>query len=184
MAPAALGQTVHEYTIITDKKTTSPAPWVNVIANPNFGTVVSESGSAYTWVVNAHEYRLTPWSNDPVSDTGGEAFYLRDEETGLFWSPMPFPARGATPYITTHGFGYTLFKHTEQGISTECTVFVDKALPVKFIVLKIVNHSGRERKLSATGCMEIVMGDMRPKRHAYHFGAGYPQRSVADPEPV
>ena len=157
-----------EYTIITDKKTTSPAPWVNVIANPNFGTVVSESGSAYTWTVNAHEYRLTPWSNDPVSDTGGEAFYLRDEDTGLFWSPMPFPARGATPYITTHGFGYTLFKHTEQGISTECTVFVDKALPVKFIVLKIINHSGRERKLSATGCMEIVMGDTRP-RTAMHI---------------
>src|ERR1700723_1526860 len=67
--------------------------------------------------------------------------------------PCPF-RRGATPYITTHGFGYTLFKHTEQGISTECTVFVDKALPVKFIVLKIVNQSGRERKMSVTGCME------------------------------
>jgi cyclic beta-1,2-glucan synthetase len=153
----------NEYSIITDKKNTSPAPWVNVIANPNFGTVVSESGSAYTWVANAHEYRLTPWSNDPVSDTGGEAFYLRDEETGLFWSPMPFPARGVTPYVTTHGFGYSLFQHTEQGIVTECTVFVDKVLPIKFIVLKIANRSGRERKLSATGFMEMVLGDMRSK---------------------
>lgn len=152
-----------EYKIITDKNKTTPAPWVNVIANPDFGTVISESGSAYTWAVNAHEYRITPWSNDPVSDVGGEAFYLLDEDTGYFWSPSPFPARGATPYITTHGFGYSMFEHTEQGIFSEMCVFVDKALPVKFIVLKIKNESGRERKLSATGFMEMVLGDIRSK---------------------
>ncbi len=73
-----------EYIIIVDKKSKTPAPWVNVIANPNFGTVISESGAAYTWIENAHELRLTPWNNDPVSDSGGEAFYMRDEETGTF----------------------------------------------------------------------------------------------------
>ena len=73
----------------------TPAPWVNVLANPHFGTVISESGLAYTWSENAHEFRLTPWSNDPVSDSSGEAFYLRDEESGHFWSPTPLPSRGA-----------------------------------------------------------------------------------------
>ena len=152
-----------EYKILTDKKQTTPAPWVNVMANPNFGTVMSESGSAYTWAVNAHEYRITPWSNDPVSDIGGEAYYLRDEETGHFWSPSPFPVRGITPYIITHGFGYTNFEHIEQGVSSEMRVFVDKALPIKFIILKIKNRSGRERKFSATGYLEIILGDTRTK---------------------
>jgi cellobiose phosphorylase len=73
----------NEYKIVTDNMKTTPAPWVNIIANPVFGSVVSESGSAYTWAINAHEYRITPWANDPVSDIGGEAFYLRDEETGI-----------------------------------------------------------------------------------------------------
>jgi cyclic beta-1,2-glucan synthetase len=156
-----------EYKIVTDPKKATPAPWANVIANPDFGTVVSESGSAYTWAVNAHEYRITPWSNDPVSDTGGEAFYLRDEETGQFWSPSPFPARGAAPYRTTHGFGYSVFEHTEQGVQSEMTVFVDKALPVKFVVLSIRNQSGRERRFSATGFMEIILGDVRSKTNMH-----------------
>ena len=97
----------------------TPAPWVNVLANPYFGTVISESGSAYTWVENCHEFRLTPWNNDPVSDATGEAFYIRDEQTGQFWSPTPLPARGATPYVIRHGFGYTVFEHTENGIASE-----------------------------------------------------------------
>ena len=99
-----------EYVISTGHDQVTPAPWVNVLANPHFGTVVSENGLAYTWSENAHEFRLTPWHNDPVSDSGGEAFYLRDEERGHFWSPMPLPARGATPYVTRHGFGYTCIR--------------------------------------------------------------------------
>src|SRR3990172_6877746 len=83
-----------EYVITTAQGQVTPAPWVNVLANPNFGTVLSESGHAYTWSENAHEFRLTPWNNDPVSDASGEAFYLRDEESGLFWSPTPLPCRG------------------------------------------------------------------------------------------
>ena len=85
-----------EYVTILAPGQTTPAPWVNVIANPQFGTVVSEGGSAYTWAENSHEFRLTPWHNDPVSDTSGEAIYLRDEETGQFWSPSPLPAAGKT----------------------------------------------------------------------------------------
>ena len=141
----------------------TPAPWVNVLANPLFGTVISESGSAYTWAENAHEFRLTPWHNDPVSDVSGEAFYIRDEERGHFWSPMPMPCRGATPYVTRHGFGYSVFEHTERGISTEVWVYVALDTAVKFTVLKVRNLSGRSRRLSATGYVEWVLGDLRPK---------------------
>ena len=94
-----------EYVITTSAAQMTPAPWVNVLANPDFGTLVSESGSATTWSENAHEFRLTPWSNDPVGDANTEAFYIRDDETSRFWSPTLLPMRGAAPYVTRHGFG-------------------------------------------------------------------------------
>ncbi|MBK5271217.1 MAG: cyclic beta 1-2 glucan synthetase, partial [Bacteroidia bacterium] len=152
-----------EYVIVTNDKSKTPVPWVNVIANPDFGTVISESGSAYTWTENAHELRLTSWSNDPVSDTTGEAFYIRDEESGHFWSTALLPAGGNSPYITRHGFGYSVFEHAEDGIYSEMVVYVDIASTIKFIVLKIRNQSGRSRKLSATGYTEWVLGDNRMK---------------------
>jgi cyclic beta-1,2-glucan synthetase len=124
---------------------------------------VSESGSSYTWVENSHEFRLTPWNNDPVSDPPGEALYIRDEQTGEFWSPTPLPARGATPYVIRHGFGYTVFEHTENGIVSELTVYVAMDAPVKFQVLKLRNISGRARRLSVTGYYEWVLGELRHK---------------------
>ena len=136
---------------------------MNVLANPHFGSVISESGQAYTWGENAHEFRLTPWHNDPVSDPSGEAFYLRDEESGHFWSPTPLPRRGATPYVSRHGFGYSVFEHTEGGIRSELWVYVALDAAVKFSVLKVRNTSGRPRRLSATGYVEWVLGDLRPK---------------------
>jgi cyclic beta-1,2-glucan synthetase len=153
----------HEYVITLQPDQMTPAPWVNVIANPHFGTVVSESGSAYTWAENAHEFRLTPWNNDPVRDTTGEAFYLRDERSGKFWSPTPLPARGKTPYVIRHGFGYTVFEHTEDGIVSELWVYVAMDASVKFTVLKLKNISGRSRRLSITGFWEWVLGDLRNK---------------------
>lgn len=152
-----------EYIITTTPDQVTPAPWVNVLANPSFGTVISESGSAYTWAENAHEFRLTPWHNDPISDMSGEAFYLRDEERGHFWSPMPLPCRGATPYVTRHGFGYSVFEHRSRGIHSEVWVYVATDAAIKFTVLKIRNESGRTRRLSATGYAEWVLGDLRSK---------------------
>ena len=152
-----------EYIVTTAPLQVTPAPWVNVLANPHFGTVVSESGSAYTWAENAHEFRLTPWHNDPVSDPSGEAFYIRDDERGHFWSPMPLPSRGMTPYVTRHGFGYSVFEHAERGIRSEAWVYVATDAPVKFTVLKIKNESGRARRLSVTGYAEWVLGDLRSK---------------------
>jgi len=156
-----------EYVITTTPAQIAPAPWVNVLANPHFGSIISESGQAYTWGENAHEFRLTPWHNDPVSDASGEAFYLRDEESGHFWSPTPLPRRGATPYLSRHGFGYSVFEHAEDGIRSELWVYVAQDAAVKFSVLKVRNTSGRPRRLSATGYVEWVLGDLRP-RSAMH----------------
>ncbi|MFZ6814789.1 GH36-type glycosyl hydrolase domain-containing protein [Undibacterium sp. Rencai35W] len=152
-----------EYVITTSAANTTPAPWVNVLANSHFGSVISESGQAYTWGENAHEFRLTPWSNDPVSDGGGEVFYLRDEESGHYWSPTPLPCRGQGEYVTRHGFGYSVFEHVEDGIKSELSVYVALNDAIKFSVLKVRNDSGATRLLSATGYVEWVLGDVRQK---------------------
>jgi cellobiose phosphorylase len=152
-----------EYVVTIAPGQMTPAPWVNVLANPSFGTIVSESGCANTWSENAQEFLLTPWSNDPVSDSGGEAFYLRDEESGHFWSPAPWPSRGQGYYVCRHGFGYSVFTHSEDGIDSELWIYVALDAPVKFAVLKARNRSGRLCRLSVTGYIECVLGDLRPK---------------------
>ncbi|MEN6631297.1 MAG: glucoamylase family protein [Candidatus Polarisedimenticolia bacterium] len=167
-----------EYVIQLAPGRTTPAPWANVLANPSFGTVVSESGAAYTWSENAHEFRLTPWCNDPVSDAGGEALYLRDEETGHVWSPTPLPVVAAAPYVVRHGFGYSVFEHSRGGIRSELWVYVAADAPIKFSVLKLRNESGRARRISATCYVEWVLGDLRPKC-AMHVGTEVDPRSGA-----
>jgi len=157
-----------EYIINTNPGNYTPLPWANILTNPNFGSVISESGQSYTWVDNAHELRLTPWENDPVTDASGEVFYIRDEETGYYWSPAPLPACGRTPYVTRHGFGYSIFEHNEAEIETEMQVFADVEAAVKFFVIKLKNNSGRERHISATGYVEWVLGDIK-SRSAMHI---------------
>jgi len=167
-----------EYVISTSQNQITPAPWINVLANPQFGTVISESGMAYTWAENAHEFRLTPWHNDPISDRSGEAFYIRDEERGQFWSPMPLPRRGFEPYVTRHGFGYTIFEHSERGIDSEVLVYTDRYSPVRFTTLKIKNKTGRARRISVTGYIEWVLGDFRNK-NAMHIITNIDHQSSA-----
>lgn len=152
-----------EYIIRLTDGVATPAPWSNVIANPNFGTLVSESGQGYTWIENAHEFRLTPWENDALQDLGSETFYLRDEETGLFWSPTPLPCRGIGEYQVRHGFGYSIFLHNEEGIYTELTLYVDLNASIKFFVLKVHNQSKRIRRISVTGFVAWVLGEIRSK---------------------
>lgn len=125
--------------------------------------MISEAGQAYSRYENAHEYRLTPWENDPVSDRSGEAFYLRDEESGECWSPTALPVRGHGDYLTRHGFGYSVFAHRENGIDSELTVTVAEEAPVKLALLTLSNSSGRTRKLSVTGYVEWTLGGTRTR---------------------
>ena len=164
-----------EYVIQAGPGRPTPAPWANVIANPRIGSVISESGAAYTWVDNSHAFRLTPWHNDPISDPSGEAVYLRDEETGQFWSPTPLPVPGNGGYTCRHGFGYSIFHTRQYGIETELSTYVATDSPVKFVVLTIRNRSGHPRFLSVTGYWEWVLGQWR---HANHM------HIVTTPDPV
>ncbi len=147
-----------EYIIQLKENQQTPAPWINVISNEKFGFQVSESGGGYTWSENSRENKLTPWSNDPISDTTGEVFYLRDENTGEVWTITPLPIREPEPYIIRHGFGYSVFEHVSHGIEQKLTMFVAKDDSVKICIIKLKNHSREKRLLSATYYMRPVLG--------------------------
>jgi cyclic beta-1,2-glucan synthetase len=154
-----------EYVIYLGPNTHTPAPWVNVIANPTFGTLVSEAGSGFTWYGNSQRNRLTEWSNDPVLDPPSEVLYIRDEESGVYWTPTPSPIREEVAYRARHGAGYTVFEHNSQGIEQELTVFVpvdeNGGESIKLQRLRLKNDSTRYRKLSVTYYVEWTLGETR-----------------------
>jgi len=151
-----------EYVTVLGEGQWTPAPWLNVIANPSFGFQVSESGSGYTWSGNSRENQLTAWSNDPVSDPPGEVLYVQDEESGALWGPTVLPIREeATQYVIRHGQGYSRFAHASHGIELELLQFVPLADSVKISRLELTNRSGRTRRLSVTAYVEWVLGTAR-----------------------
>jgi cellobiose phosphorylase len=155
-----------EYVIVIDGAAPGgpalpPAPWTNVLANPGFGCLVTEAGLGYSWAGNSQMNRLTPWSNDPVSDPPGEAVYLRDEETGAVWTPTPLPRGPAAAVTVRHGQGYTRYTHRSCGLDQELLVLVPPDDPVKLLCLTVRNAGDRPRRLSATFYAEWVLGGLR-----------------------
>ncbi|MGZ8513671.1 MAG: GH36-type glycosyl hydrolase domain-containing protein [Candidatus Limnocylindrales bacterium] len=151
-----------EYVVVLGPEQSTPAPWVNVIANPSFGFLVSESGSGYTWSENSRENQLTPWSNDPVSDPVSEAIYVRDEETGEVWGPSSLPIRSeGSTYLARHGPGYSRFEHVRDGIALDLLQFVPLEDRLKIGVLTVENRSGRRRHLSVTAYAAWTLGTSR-----------------------
>ncbi len=148
-----------------------PAPWSNVIANPRFGFLVTESGSGFSWAGNSRENKLTTWSNDPVADTPGEVIYIRDEESGKVWSPTPLPIRDDGDYTIDHGQGFSRFVHATQGIRSELTLSIAPRDPVKFASLKLRNDSDRSRNISTAYFAEWVLGVSRDRTQMHIWTA-------------
>ena len=152
-----------EYVIVLAGDDVTPATWINVIASPEFGATVSEAGVGCTWALNSHENRVTTWNNDPVSDGTGEAIYIRDDETGEFWSPTPLPVRTPEPYVIRHGKGCVRFEHETHGISHELDWFVAAEDPVRICRLRLTNLGEDRRHLSVTQFVEWVLGESRSR---------------------
>lgn len=149
-----------EYVMEIGSGVSTPAPWVNILANETFGTLASESGGGFTWAVNSGEHRLSRWSNDPVSDRPSEALYLRDEETTAVWSISPAPCHDEGPCRVRHGLGYTIWRKQTHGIEQEMQVFVPRGEPVKIVRLRLRNCSKRPRRLTATYYIEWLLGSL------------------------
>ncbi|MFN8546009.1 MAG: glycosyl transferase [Candidatus Binatia bacterium] len=135
-----------------------PMPWGNVIANETVGCLVSEGGAGHTWSRNSREHRLTPWSNDPVADPYGEALWIRDEQAGVFWSPLPGPTPPDAAVEVRHGFGYSRWRHTSRELVQEVCVFVPPVDPVRVVQLRLTNAGAGERRLSAFSYARLVLG--------------------------
>jgi cyclic beta-1,2-glucan synthetase len=159
-----------EYVIVLDGDRETPRPWANVLANESFGTVVTASGSSFTWSENSRENRLTPFENDPLTDPTSEALYLRDEETGERWSVTPGPTPRTTDgprFIVRHGPGASRFPHRRSGLRHELTVFAAADDPVKVSLLRLTNASGRRRRLSVYSYVEWALAPPRPGEHLH-----------------
>ena len=151
-----------EYVTVLRQGQCTPAPWINVVANPRFGFQVSAEGAGYTWAVNSRDNQLTPWSNDPVTDRPGEAIYVRDQDTGALWGPTALPIRhDAGVYVARHGRGYSRFQYTQFEIALDLLQFVPLDSPIKISRLRIHNQSGHTRRLSVTSYVEWVLGASR-----------------------
>ena len=150
-----------EYVTVLEGEHQTPAPWINVVANPGFGFQVAVEGSSYTWAENSRENQLTPWSNDPVANASGEAIYIRDEVTGDVWSPTAHRIRDGGTYIARHGFGYSRFEHQANGIATDLLQYVPLNDPIKISRLTLRNNSGQSRQLTVTAYAEWVLGTSR-----------------------
>jgi cyclic beta-1,2-glucan synthetase len=138
-----------------------PAPWSNVVSNLVFGFIASETGSGYTWAGNSQTNRLTPWSNDPVSDPPGEAIYVQDETNGEFWTPTPLPAGSRSAFRVRHGQGYSVFEHASHGLDQELLLLVPPTEPIKLISFTVRNPGRWARRLSVTFYAEWVLGTVR-----------------------
>ncbi len=165
-----------EYQIYLQPGTWTPAPWSNVIANSQAGFLATEAGGGYSWAANSGENRLTPWSNDPVSDEPGEALYLRDEETGQIWTPTVLPMGDNAPYLVRHGAGYTAYEHNSHGLKQRMELFVDPDEPVKMIRVRLENTWQHVRRVTATYYAEWVLGVNRDTMQMYVIPAYDPQR--------
>ena len=156
-----------EYVMVLHHGLNTPAPWINVISNPNAGFLISESGAGYTWTENSRENKLTPWSNDPAIDPPGEVLYLQDLDTGDLWSPTATPIRETEPYIVSHGQGYSRFFHDSHGIEQVLWAYVPLEAPVKIYRLRLKNRSGDQRRLAVSLYVELTLGVHRETTDQY-----------------
>ncbi len=165
-----------EYVIFLQPGQATPHPWINVISNPEFGFLVSEAGCGFTWSQNSSENRLTPWRNDPQMDLPGESVYLRDEETGLVWSPTTMQAGDQTGRLIRHGAGYSNFENQSHGLHQSLRLFVSPDDPVKIIRIRLGNLWGRPRRITVTYYAEWVLGATRDRNQPHIIPEFEPER--------
>ena len=151
--------------IQVDEAHGTPRPWVNVIANPGFGTVVSESGGGFTWAGNSRMNALTNWSNDALLDPCSEHFLIEDRASGEIFGALPSHDRnGSRGYRVTHTQGLSSFEHERGSLHIEAQVSVHAEERIKYLRLRIVNDGEHAVSLRVLGLVEWVFGQQRQDR--------------------
>lgn len=153
-----------------------PLPWANIIANPHFGFLVTESGGGYTWSENSRENRITSWSNDPILDPPSEALYVRKSDTGEYWSLTPQPAGSDLFYSVEHGFGHSQFSTNNSGIESTLTLSGSTTEKVKWFSITLSNLESEEQKLELFLYCELVLGVTREETYRF-ISSGFDRSS-------
>ncbi|MCJ7994428.1 protein ndvB [Rhizobium cremeum] len=153
-----------EYVVRLDAATSTPQPWINVIANEQFGFHVSAEGAGFSWSQNSRDYQVTPWSNDPVTNRPGEAFYVVDLESRNTYVPFQsLNLSDSARFETRHGLGYSVFTSHHDGLELELTQTVDRNRPVKLSRLVLKNTGSEARTYRVYGYAEWVLGNNAQK---------------------
>lgn len=139
-------------------------PWINVLANPLFGCLVSDTGAGYSWAVNSRLQQLTPWSNDPLSDPGGEGLYLQDLHSHEVWDVGAADVAGGPCYTVRHTQGRSSISHQRGAIAVTASWCVDAKLPLKQLRLTLHNQGSRRQALRVIATIEWLMGAQRSDR--------------------
>ena len=155
----------NSYVIKLNNYNNTPAPWVNVVSNKDFGFHISEVGSSYTWCGNSRENKITPWSNDWVTDPISEALYIKDKDTKGLFTITPMPIRDGGEYTIRHSFGYSTFTHEAYDIEGELKTFVALEEKLKITKVKLRNLSNKEKNLSLYYYAQLVLG-------VYNYSSG------------
>lgn len=155
-----------EYVITTPL---TPRPWGNIISNGDYGLMVSQTGSGYSWRGNAGQNRLTRSFQDLVKDNWGKYFYIRDLKRNIYWSatykPVMHPYQA---FSVVHGLGYSIFCQQIADIASELTLFVAAQDPVEIFQLKLTNHSDETRELDVTSYAEWLLGFAPDEHREFH----------------
>lgn len=171
-------QKTREYVIELVDNVQTPLPWSNIIANKNFGTLVTAMGASFTWFLNSALFRLTPWVNDPITESCGEKIFLTDATTKEVWSPTPQPVREKSLYRIRHGLGYTTFEHESHQIGQKVKIFVDGEKPLKFIQITLHNLSKIPRRISLSYDCEWVLGSTSAQTRRTLWSENFPKKNV------
>lgn len=153
-----------DYVVRLGPGRSTPHPWINVISNKAFGFHTSAEGASFTWSRNSRDFQLTPWTNDPVTNRPGEAFYVHDLVGGGAFSPFAAVAPDAsTSYEARHGQGFSTFTARRGRLTLELTQLVDPADPVKLSRLTVRNDGPGVARLRVYAYVEWVLGNNRAK---------------------
>ena len=162
-------------------------PWINVLANPGFGTHVSEAGAGATWAGNSQLHQLSAWSNDAVTDPASEWILLQDLRTREVWNAAPGAGCAAAVYRVEHRQGSTSIRHRRGDVEVQLTWCVDTARALKQVQIRLINRGSHIQRLRVIGMVEWLMGAMRADRQSVstaHMALRMPDRTADRAEPM
>ena len=156
-----------EYLIKVNKSNRLPTVWSHILANKNFGTVITENMGGYTWYKNSRLNRITRWENNPNYDIPSEVIYLKDVDTKKIWSLGLNPMPDDNNYNIIYGFGYCKYIHKSDGIEQETEIFVPNEDNCKINIIKLKNITPNHKKIKLYYYIKPVLGEDEIKTNGY-----------------